>query len=103
MAYIYDITWKAVNQPVYSLPINVVQTNNSYKQCYMCTKDVVCAVLGKPHYEGSRGHINSKMSQTKILCILLESGSDGDVMFVKKGSNGIQKLNSLSHKHGSHL
>ena len=72
------------NQSVHSLPINVVQTNNSYKQCYMHTKDVVCAVLGKPCYEGSRGHLNSKINQTKLWCVLLDSGSDGEVLFVKR-------------------
>ncbi len=29
------------NQSVYSLTINFMQTNNSYKQCYMRTKDIV--------------------------------------------------------------
>ena len=55
----------------------------------MRTKDVVCAVLGKPHYEGSSGHLNSKISQTKLWRVLLDSGSDGDVLFVKKGSKEI--------------
>ncbi len=49
------------NQSVYSLPINVVQTNGSYKHCYVHTKDVECAVLGKSCDIGSNGHLNSKI------------------------------------------
>ncbi len=55
----------------------------------MRTKDVVCDVLGKPRYKGSSGHLNSKVSQTKLWCVLLDSGSDGDVLFMKKGSKEI--------------
>ncbi len=71
------------NQSVHLLPINVVQTNNSYKQCYMRTKDVVCAVLEKPCYEGSSGHLNSKVSRTKLWRVLLDSGSDSDMLLMK--------------------
>ena len=61
----------------------------------MHTKDVVCAVLGKPCYEGSRDHLNSKVSRTKLLCVLLDSGSDGDVLIVKKGSKEIPYTKQL--------
>ncbi len=78
-----------LNQLVHSLQINAVQTNSSYKQCYVHAKDVVCTVLGKPCYEGSSRHRNRKISQTKSWRILLDSGSNGDVLFVKKGSKQI--------------
>ncbi len=55
----------------------------------MHTKDVVCVVPGKPHYEGSSSHFNNKVSRTKSCGVLLDSGSDGDVLFAKKGSKKI--------------
>ena len=66
-----------------------MQTNNSYKPCYEHTKYVLCAVLGKPRYEGSSGHLSSKIIQTKLWHVLLDSGSDGEVLFVKKCSKEI--------------
>ncbi len=41
-------------------------------------------MLGKPCYEGSSRHLNSKVGRTKLWRVLLDSGSDGDVLFTKK-------------------
>ena len=62
----------------------------------MRTKNVVFIVLGKPRYEGSSGHLNSKISQTKLWCILLDSGSDGEVLFVKKSSKEVPYVKQLN-------
>ena len=52
----------------------------------MRNKNIVCAVLGKPHYKGINGHHNSKSNTTKLWRVLLDSGSDGDVLFQDKNS-----------------
>ncbi len=62
----------------------------------MHTKYVVCTVLEKTRYKGSSGHLNSKISQTKLWCVYLDSGSDGDVLFVKKGSKEIPYTKRLT-------
>ena len=78
------------NTSIHSLPIKVVRKKSNFKQCYMRTKNVVCAVLGKPNYEGIKGHCNSKDNTTKLWRVLLDSGSDGDVLFQdRKAKNGV--------------
>ncbi len=61
----------------------------------MHTKNVVSTVLGIPCYEGSSGHLNRKIKQTKLWHVLLCSGSDGDVLFVKKGLKEIPYIKQL--------
>ena len=73
------------NTSVHSLPIKVSYANAQFKKSLLYIKKVT-AVLGKPSYEGIKGHNNSRHANTTLWRVLLDSGSDGDILFQRKGT-----------------
>ena len=71
------------NTSIHSLPMKIVQDASRplFKSAYMNTKGKVTAVLGRPHYKS-----NKKSHNVKLWRVLLDSGSDGDILFVKRGA-----------------
>ena len=79
------------NTSIHSLPIKVVQeAGAAFKTACLQTKNKVTAAIGRPHFDGDRGHCNSKVHAKTFWRVLLDSGSDGDILFQQKGKKGIK-------------
>ena len=75
------------NTSIHSLPIKIVQTKKDTYLSFLQVKNRVTAVLGRPHFEGQNGLCNSSRHIKTIWRVLLDSGSDGDILFQRKGLN----------------
>ena len=75
------------NTSIHSLPIKIVQTGKDKYLSFLQVKNKVTAVLGRPLFEGQYGPSNSKRHNKTIWRVLLDSGSDGDILFQRKGLN----------------
>ena len=75
------------NTSIHSLPIKIVQTGKDSYLSFLQVKNKVTAVLGRPLFEDQHGSCNSKRHNKTIWRVLLDSGSDGDILFQRKGLN----------------
>ena len=74
------------NTSIHSLPIKVVQdAGAAFKTACLQTKNKVTAAIGRPHFDGKRGHCNSKVHSKIFWRVLVNSGSSGNILFHQKG------------------
>ena len=75
---------------IYAAPIKASHAQTINKNVHKMKHGQVTAVLAIPHFETKRGFTSSSNSQKpaaqKFWRVLLDSGSDGDLLFVQKGT-----------------
>ena len=76
--------------PVFVSPIKAVQTNSINKKVYkLHSKKIYCAVIAQPFYDAQHtkcGHRSNSSHKVTLWRVLLDIGSDGDLLFERKGS-----------------
>ena len=76
--------------PMYHSPIKAtnVQTFAKRVRTHKCRIRPVTAVIAEPFWQGQRGSNSSRDRRTcrALWQVLLDSGSDGDLLFIRKGS-----------------
>ena len=75
------------NTSIHSLPIKIVQTGKDRYLSFLQVKNKVTAVLGRPLFEGQHGSCSGSKHNKTLWRVLLDSGSDGDILFQRKGLN----------------
>ena len=71
------------NKSIHTLPSKVTYTTAEFKQAYISPK-LVTAAIGKSQFDGIQGHLGSKHNNKLLWRVLLDSGSDGDILFQRK-------------------
>ena len=75
------------NTSIHSRPIKIVRIDEATRITHLAVKNRVTAVLGRPKWHGDGGHHNSKKHVKTLWRVLLDSGSDGDILFQPKSKN----------------
>ena len=65
------------------MPSKVTYSTAEFKRAYINPK-LVTAAIGKPQFDGIQGHLGSKRNSKLLWQVLLDSGSDGDILFQPK-------------------
>ena len=65
------------------MPIIVTYSTAEFKRAYINPK-LVTAAVGKPQFDGIQGPLGSKRNSKLLWQVLLDSGSDGDILFQRK-------------------
>lgn len=80
----------SIDAPVYVSPINAAHVCCLNEELHKYRPGLSTAVLGQPFYDGQNGLHNSRMHTQPLWRVLLNSGSDGDIVFQQRGTrNGI--------------
>ena len=75
------------NNSIHTLPIKASQMNFLNENTHKLKHGLVTATVAAPYFDGQNGLHNSRNKRTPSLWrILLDSGSDGDLLFVRKRS-----------------
>ena len=71
------------NKSIHTLPSKVTYSTAEFKRANLNPK-LVTAAIGKPQFDGIQGHLGSKRNNKLLWRVLLDSGSDGDILFQRK-------------------
>ena len=80
------------NTSIHTQPIKIVQADEETRIAHLAVKNTVTAVLGRPKWDGQGGHSNSRKHVKTLWRVLLDSGSDGDILFQPTDRNNKNKV-----------
>jgi len=77
--------------PIYVSPIKGTHTCNLNEQVHAMKPGRLTAVLAQPYFEGQKSLSSSCRHKVPLWPVLLDSGSDGDLLFRKHGARLLNK------------